>query len=427
MPLMRCLTTATILLLSASLSAARPPNVLLIISDDQGWTDFGFMGHEVVRTPHLDRLAAQGLVFPNGYVTAPVCRPSLASIITGQYGFQTGIHGNDPPDGVPRTETHAFIRRAPTLPRLLRTAGYRSLQTGKFWEGNHENAGFTHGITTDGDRHGSREGLAIGREGLQPIYDFIEAGGDEPWFVWYAPFLPHTPHNPPERLLEKYIAEDRDIKLSQYYAMCEWLDETCGELMDYLAARDLARNTLIVFIVDNGWIQETGPVRRERGWFAPRSKLSPYDGGLRTPIMLSWPGRIRPERRDEVVSAIDLAPTILSACGVEPPAEMPGVDLIRVAAGDLDIGIRPVFAEVYAHNEVALDDPERNIVYRVVRQGEWKLIHPKDPSDPVELYHIAEDPMEKNNVAKDHPRRVEDLTTLLDQWWTPGARPGRNP
>ena len=221
----RYLISVTLALAAGSLAFAKPPNVLLIVSDDQGWTDFGFMGHEVIKTPHLDSLAAQGVVFTNGYVTAPLCRPSLASIMTGQYGFQTGIYCNDPPYGVPRTATHDLIRQVPTLPRLLRTAGYRSFQTGKFWEGGHENAGFTHGMTSDSDRHGSQAGLDIGRNGLQPIYDFIEAGGDEPWLVWYAPFMPHNPHNPPERLLNKYIAEGRDIKLSRYYAMCEWLDD----------------------------------------------------------------------------------------------------------------------------------------------------------------------------------------------------------
>jgi arylsulfatase A-like enzyme len=416
----RRMHTAAIVLLAAGwLSAERPPNVLLIISDDQGWTDFGFMGHEVIRTPHLDRLAAQSVVFPNGYVTAPLCRPSLASIMTGQYGFQTGIYCNNPPEGVLRPVTHPLIQRVPTIPRLLAEAGYRSLQTGKFWEGSHENAGFTHGMTGEGDRHGSRAGLEIGRTGLQPIYDFIESGGDAPWFVWYAPFMPHTPHDPPERILNKYISDDRDIKLSKYWAMCEWLDETCGELMDYLDSRGLAENTLIAFIVDNGWIQETGPVRRSVGWFDPRSKLSPYDAGLRTPVLVRWPGAIVPQRRDELVSAIDLAPTILRACGVRPPEVMSGVDLVQVAAGKLDLKDRPVFGEVYVHSEVELNKPTRSLVHRVVRQGEWKLILPVEPSSAAELYHITKDPMEEKNLALDHPGRVMNLTRLLDRWWKP--------
>jgi uncharacterized sulfatase len=413
----KLLTAATVLLVSSTLGAVRPPNVLLIISDDQGWTDFGFIGHEVVKTPHLDRLAAQSVLFPNAYVTAPLCRPSLASIMTGQYGLQTGIYCNDPPDGVPRTATHSNITRVPTLPRLLQKAGYRSLQTGKFWEGSHENAGFTDGVTGAGDRHGSRAGLQIGRAGLQPIYDFVEAGSDKPWFVWYAPMMPHAPHTPPERILSKYMAEGRHIKLAKYYAMCEWFDETCGELMQYLDKTGHVDDTLIAFIVDNGWIQETGP--DPRSGCTPKSKLSPYDGGLRTPVMLKWPGRIKPERRDELVTSIDLAPTILRACGIEPPLEMKGVDLIKVAAGNLDLKNRAVFGEVYVHTEVALNDPARNLTHRVVRQGEWKLILPVNPATPAGLYHITKDLTEEKNLAKEHPARVMQLTGLLDQWWKP--------
>jgi len=413
------LIAAALVVCPAAARAAKPPNVLLIISDDQGWTDFGFMGHPVVQTPHLDRLASQSVVFPNGYVTVPLCRPSLASIMTGQYGFRTGIYCNNPPDGVPRTKTHHLIQQVPTLPRLLGKAGYRSFQTGKFWEGKHENAGFTHGMTGEGDRHGSRKGLQIGRDGLQPIYDFIEESGDTPWLVWYAPFMPHAPHNPPERLLKKYTAEGRSPRLAAYWAMCEWLDETCGELLGYLERRGLAENTLVVFIVDNGWIQETGPVRQSVGWFTPKSKLSPYDGGLRTPVIIRWPGRVAPQKREELVSSIDLAPTILRACGVEPPPEMTGVDLLQVIAGKHDIRNRPVFGEVYVHTEVAVGEPAKSLVHRVVRQGEWKLILPYDTSKPAELYHITEDPTEERNLAKEHPDRVAELTQLLDRWWNP--------
>src|SRR5262245_1461220 len=125
------------LLLFASPALAAPPNVVLIIADDQGWTDFGFMGSKAVRTPHLDALARQSAVFPHGYVPTSLCRASLATLLTGQYGHQHKICCNDPPDGVDRAKMHPFIQRAPALPRLLAGAGYQSLQTGKFWEGHY--------------------------------------------------------------------------------------------------------------------------------------------------------------------------------------------------------------------------------------------------------------------------------------------------
>src|SRR5437763_2427680 len=156
---------------STALAADQPgrPNVVLIVADDQGWTDFGFMGHPVIRTPRLDRLAAQSAVFPNGYVPTSLCRASLATILTGLYGHQHKICCNDPPEGVDRSAMHPFIKEAPTIPRLLQAAGYRSLQTGKYWEGHYANAGFTDGMTTKG-RHGD-DGLIIGRQTMKPIYD----------------------------------------------------------------------------------------------------------------------------------------------------------------------------------------------------------------------------------------------------------------
>ncbi|GAF93218.1 unnamed protein product, partial [marine sediment metagenome] len=137
------------LLAVTALAAAERPNVVMIVSDDQGWRDFGFMGHGVVRTPHLDRLAQTSAVFPNGYVPTALCRPSLATLLTGLYGHQHKITGNDPPDGVDRDAMLGFLRQSPAVPRLLAQAGYLSLQTGKFWEGHYSNAGFTHGMTTE--------------------------------------------------------------------------------------------------------------------------------------------------------------------------------------------------------------------------------------------------------------------------------------
>jgi arylsulfatase A-like enzyme len=392
------------------------PNIVMIVSDDQGWTDFGFMGHPVIRTPHLDRLARESAVFPNGYVPTSLCRASLATLLTGLYGHQHKICCNDPPDGVDRTAMHPFIRDAATVPRLLQSHGYRSLQTGKFWEGHFSNGGFTHGMTTRG-RHGDA-GLVIGRQTMQPIYDFIEQRGHAPFFIWYAPMMPHEPHNPPERLLKKYAVDGRSEKLARYWAMCEWFDETCGDLLDYLDRKGLRDNTLVLFVVDNGWIQETGPERTTRGWFAPRSKLSPYDGGLRTPVMLRWPGHVRPGRYGDLVSTIDLAPTILAACRLKPPAELPGLDLLPAASGRLPLKRDAVFGEIYLHTALDIHRPSLNLTHRWVRRGEWKLILPEDRSARPELYNVAADPMEERDLSENHPRRVRRLSGEVERWWS---------
>ncbi|HEX7378407.1 MAG TPA: sulfatase [Pirellulales bacterium] len=393
-------------------SAADRPNVVMIVSDDQGWTDFGFMGHKTIQTPRLDRLAAESALFENGYVPTSLCRASLATILSGLYASQHKICCNDPPEGVDRSAMHPFIQHAPTIPRLLGQAGYASLQTGKFWEGHHANAGFTSGMTVKG-RHGD-DGLIIGRKTMQPIYDFIEARGGDPFFVWYAPMMPHEPHNPPERLLKKYQSPDRPLPLAKYYAMCEWFDETCGELLDWLDEHKLRENTLLVFLVDNGWIQDTQPRQPGHGSFTAKSKRSPYDGGVRTPVMLRWPGHTVAGRYKDLVSTIDLAPTILTACGLKPPAAMSGLSLLDVAAGKGHLPRSVVRGEIYVHTCVDLDKTLLNLTYRWVRQGDWKLIAPVDERATRELYNLRRDPSETNNLFDEYRDEASRLAGLLE-------------
>jgi len=408
---------------AAPAPSAPPPNVVMIISDDQAWTDFGFMGHPQIATPNLDAFAEEAAVFPNGYVPTSLCRASLATLLTGLHGSQHKICGNDPPEGVDRSRMLPFMQEAPALPRLLREAGYASLQTGKFWEGHYRNAGFTHGMTTEG-RHGG-PGLAIGRETMQPIHDFVDEVGDRPFFAWYAPFLPHRPHNPPGRLLDKYAEDDRPTPIAKYFAMCEWFDETVGDVLGILDRQGLRENTLVVFVVDNGWIQPTGETPTTRGPFAPRSKLSPYDGGVRTPVMLRWPGHIEPGYCRELVSTVDLAPTILDAAGLSPTASMPGVSLLDRLQSRSPPTRDAVFGEIYTHDMQQLDDIGANVTHQWVRARDWKLINPVHPTrspneglhfQTPELYHLGQDPAETHNLADRRPDTVQDLLARLEDW-----------
>ena len=193
----------------------QPPNVVLIISDDQAWTDFGFMGHPDIMSPHLDDLAKQSVVFRRGYVPTALCRPSLMTLATGHFAHRHGVTGNDPSPkyaaGQPelyrkrRAQLISYIDRFDSLPKLLAEPGYLSHQSGKWWEGSFKHGGFTHGMTRGfpekGGRHGD-DGLKIGRAGMKPIEEFVDmaVAKKKPFFLWYAPFLPHTPHNPPQRL-----------------------------------------------------------------------------------------------------------------------------------------------------------------------------------------------------------------------------------
>ena len=401
---------AMLLISSTMVLAQDSPNVIMIVSDDHAWTDYGFMGHPVIDTPHLDRLADEGAVFANGYVPTSLCRPSLASLITGLYPSQHKISSNDPPEGVDNSAYQRFIEQIPTLPRLLQQSGYRSFQTGKWWEGHYREAGYTHGMTTEGRSGG--KGLEIGRKTMQPIYDFIAESGETPFFVWYAPVMPHRPHNPPENYLSRY-SEGRDPDLAKYFAMVEWFDATVGGLMDYV--REHAPNTLVVYAADNGWEPPTAdsPKEGHKSKYSPKSKLSPYDGGLRTPIIVWQPGAVEPGWFWQPVSTIDLAPTILEAAGQEPHG-LPGTDLREVIAGRAHP--QTVFGELYTHDAVDIERPDRNVTHHWVRHKDWKLIVPVDASLTPELYHLAPDPAETRNLSKERPEKVQELTALLRAW-----------
>jgi uncharacterized sulfatase len=409
----------------AAAETAEKPNIVLIVSDDQHWGDYGFMGHPVIRTPNIDRLASQGLVYTKGYVPASLCCPSLASLITGQYPHRHGITGNDPPNpqklnNADFHKSEAYLRgrqnmvekikKAPALPKLLAEKGYLSLQTGKWWLEHYSNGGFTHGMSLGG-RHGDH-GLKIGRETMQPIEDFLDLAQKEgkPFFLWYAPMLPHQPHNPPDRLLKKYTEKTGSLPQARYWANVEWFDETCGRLFDTLERRGLQEKTVIIYVADNGWIQDL-----ENPRYAPKSKQSPYDGGLRTPVLLRWPGKI-PPRLDDThrVSSLDIAPTILRLAGLAPAGGQTGIDLLDA---DAAAERHEIYGECFTHDYVDLDDPAKNLRFRWMIEEDWKLIVPsaKEGGSP-EIYHLADDPYEEHNLAEPEAGRIEKMLLKLNRF-----------
>ncbi len=413
---------------SLQMVQAAPPNIVFLISDDQAWGDYSFMGHPHIQTPCLDKLAAQSLVFTRGYVPSSLCCPSLATMISGLYPHQNFITSNDPPapegqkgikpnDPAFKSGREVFnqhMDQLATLPRLLATKGYVSMQTGKWWQGSYERGGFTHGMTK-GLRHGD-EGLKIGRETMQPCYDFINdaVAQAKPFFLWYAPMLPHDPHNAPERLLAKYRDKTPSLEVAKYWACVEWFDETCGQLLDFLHHKGLDENTLIFFTTDNGWIQSPDSPK-----YAPRSKQSQYDGGLRSPMMLRWTGKVAPKKSDTVVSTIDWAPTLLRAAGIEPTKDMLGVNWLDDAALSAR---KTMHGEIFTHNAVDLTTPASSLCWRWIIEGEYKLIVPHSVNEPdakTELYRITTDVNEEKNLAGEQAEVVKALTAKLDAWWKP--------
>jgi arylsulfatase A-like enzyme len=499
LPLFRRLMLFGVVAASEGAVGARAPNVLLIISDDQAWYDYSFMrrpdvepainenaGAEndartgmrirnVVRTPAIDRLADGGLTFFRGYSPVSLCRPALASIVTGLYPYQHRITGNNPPPGEDARYDRTIVS-LPTLPRLLSEhRGVVSFQTGKWWEGAFSNGGFSLGDTVDSTdpalrprqwrgvlppyapaRHGDW-GLMIGRvdyvEGradtpkplpypikysntLVPVTDFIDAqaAANRPFFVWYAPMLPHTPHFAPAEMEAYYVGLGIDARTAKYYANCELWDGTVGALMEHLARRGLVENTLVVYTTDNGWVQDPGRGQGDsylgsaNNAATSKSKRSGFDGGLRTPIIVHWPAglaarRLAPQFVSTPVSNIDLAATILAAFGLGPPPGSFGVNLL-----DLDRvrSRREIFGDVYQHDATAatLEDPRETLRYSwVVRDG-WKFIRRHADPGGDSLFHlydydrdsrgVAVDPFETSDLVSKMPARADELRRSVE-------------
>ncbi|TQO37493.1 putative sulfatase [Arenibacter algicola] len=409
-----------------------PPNIVFILSDDQAWTDYGFMGHDHIKTPNLDKLASESRTFTHGYVPTSLCSPSLASIITGVYPRHHMVLGNDrvlPGDdkkGKPawtlpwRDKNYVPVienfKKLNTLPKMLKQKGYLSFQTGKWWIGNYSNGGFdygmTHGDPERGGRHGDY-GLEIGRKGMDTLYNYIDLALEKkkPFFMWYAPFLPHSPHNPPDSLLQKYLTKAPTEYVAKYWAMCEWFDITCGELMDYIEKKGQTENTLFVYVCDNGWVQNEND-----GAYNPISKQSPYDYGLRTPIMYKWKGKITPKLDTlSLTSSLDMVPTVLALLGMDRPEELDGINVLD----ETEIKNREaVYGEIYNHDFNTIED---GLKYRMVMTNPYKLIVPDPknrPNEKIQLYDIFKDPFEKVDLAGERPKVVDDLMKKIETSWS---------
>ncbi len=454
-----CLLFFCVACVSSSSKQATPtaekPNIIFIISDDQAYGDYGFMGHQHIQTPNIDQLARESKTFTKGYASAPLCSPSLATIITGLYAHQHGITGNDPkveyegskgrndgnftPNSYPVQRDIAYQKLSDNfyknklITQTLTENGYRSFQAGKWWVGSATDAGFdegmTHGDYKRGGRHGD-EGLTIGREGLTPVFNFIDKSTEQkqPFFLWYAPFLPHTPHNPPKALEDKYIKLAPTPYVAKYWAMVEWFDQTTGELLQYLKDLGLEENTIIVYTCDNGWIQSD-----DRKRYAPKSKRSPYEGGIRTPMMFKYPKVIQPEiNTHQLVSNIDIVPTILDLLTIEK-GNLPGISILNKSTLSER---KTIFAEAYNHDILDIEDPTSSLLYKIAIEKDWKLILPNQNmiekaattreeniagfySNEPQLFNLAADPEEEKNIATDHSAIVARLTSSIEKWWMP--------
>ncbi|WP_299057425.1 sulfatase-like hydrolase/transferase [uncultured Polaribacter sp.] len=413
---------------SISNNLQNQPNIVFILSDDQSWTDYSFIGDENIETPRIDKFVSESLTFTRGYVPTPLCSPSLATIITGLYPKDHGVLGNDKvyerikddrkTSQKNRAEAYKPIisafEKQTTLPDMLKEKGYLSFQTGKWWHGNHKIGGFddgmTHGNPKRGGRHGDY-GLEIGRKGLDTINSYVDVAlkAKKPFFLWYAPFLPHRPHNPPARLYEKYQKKTDSEHLAKYWAMIEWFDETCGELFDLIEDKGLTENTLFVYVCDNGWRQDP-----TKSGYMKDSKRAPYDMGIRTPIMYKWAGKINPKMDTKtIVSSIDMVPTVLDILDIKQPDNLPGISVLDTKSLNERKGF---FGEVYAHD---FDTIENSMYYNMAIFPPYKIIVP-DPvrkkDEVIQLFNIDTDPFEQNNIAESNLKIVRELQEKIKEF-----------
>lgn len=429
---------------SAHAATGRLPNVVLILMDDMGWRDVGFMGNEFVETPHLDRLASRGLVFTQAYASAPNCAPTRACLMSGQvtprHGIYTVVDPRQPP-GSPWHKLRAADSRSElateivTLPEALRSKGYATAffgmwnlgrgRTGPVTPGGQgfdtvvfpENLGFAKDAYFDDDGNQLSDRLT------DEVLGFMERQKAGPFFVYLADHAIHAPYDPEPDLLAKYerkaaAAGDQRNDAAQA-ATIEAVDRNVGRIMERLARLGIADDTLVIFTSDNGGTSRyTPPLKGGKG------ELS--EGGIRVPLVVAGAAVAKPGTTCDVpVVSIDFYPTLLELAGAKAPAGqiLDGTSLVPLLRGRAALDRRDLFWHFPCY--VGRATPSS-----AIREGRYKLVEFFENGGRVELYDLSADPAERHDLAATSPDIAQTLTTRLRAWQsaTAAALPdGPNP
>lgn len=418
--------------LGSASNAARPPNLVFILADDAGYGDFGCYGQTRIRTPHIDRLAAEGMRFTQHYAGGAVCAPSRCTLMTGLHTGHAPIRGNQE---IPGFGPVALPEDMLTVPRLLKRAGYATGMTGRWHLGELSSRSQPHQMGFDyfigalagtagpdpdayyrarlreGDRDHPLAGNGNGRRALfdQEVLtakaeEFIRRHRKTPFFL-YAPYsLVHAPYMAPD--LGAYRDRDWPEVEKTYAAMVTLLDSYVGRIAALLEKLGIMRDTLLLFASDNG--PESYPASGHRIEFFDSNgplrggKRDLYEGGIRIPFIARWPGRIRAGSTSAHPSAFwDFLPTAAELAGVTPP---PGLDGISYLPELLGRPRKP-------HSRLYWESHERRKL-QAVRQDRWKLIRFAS-EDRCELYDLNEDPREERDLSARMPGRVAALRSLM--------------
>ena len=422
------------------------PNVILIIGDDHGYPYFGFMGSEIVKTPHMDTLASSGVLFTNGYVPDNHCRPALQSLVTGilpynynqkrdslkqekkSEDFYLKMNAKSKDDWESNFDYHA-LQYFQTMPKELSKLGYKSFQSGKWWEYHYKYGGFTHGMTSGWVRENrdgrnwfqqfmGGEGTDIGRVTNEPVFDFIKENKSNPFFIWYAPQLPHYPFDAPNKYRELYLGKGYSKSAVEYYANCTWFDDSVGELFKFLKDHDLYDNTLFVYVNDNGWEQEPkqeffdDPMRSHNG--GDKGKLSIFDQSFRTPIIFSWKNKISPDTKvNSLIHSTDIPATILNFAGANKSKMNHGLSYKDVIEGKVQEHRNIIIGN---SNKIRDDqDPMgRDVEAYWGRDKNW--FYKSNLTDQTNaLYNIIDDPFCTKNVINNNPDIVQKFANRIFQ------------
>lgn len=414
---------------TALAAASRPPNIVVILTDDQGYADISFNPHhpKEVSTPHLDALARESVWFSQGYITGNVCSPTRAGLMTGRYQQRAGVYtAGEGGRGIAQTET--------IFPKFLKTAGYVSGAFGKWHlgltleqspvgRGFDEWYGFlgrgAHDYLKLDDIEGSpiyRNGTAIKDEGYlttrltEESVAFIQKHKARPFYIHLAYNAVHAPAQAPVADIARFRKQFPDLPESRVVlmAMLHHLDLGVGRVVETLKKEGIWENTLLFFLTDNGGSKAMNANNTPLRGF----KQQHYEGGVRTPFIVSWPARFKGGRTiDTPVVSLDILPTALAAAGVAAPADRPfdGKSLLELLAGET----RP-------HHETLFWSEGGHTGEWAVRSGNWKLVVAKEQK---ELFDLAADPAETKNIAGQNAGKTTELTRLYDAWLDQMAEP----
>ncbi|MEZ6031819.1 MAG: sulfatase [Planctomycetaceae bacterium] len=418
-----------LVLVNATTLSAAPPNIVFILIDDMGWRDVGFAGNAFVETPHIDRIAREGIQFTQAYASAPNCAPTRACLMSGQYTPRHGVYTVIDPRHDPGQPHHKVIAAKSnealsgdvvTIAEVLKQRDYATacfgmwnLGRGRSGPSTPTGQGFDIfrepkqlGFEKDAyfDSNGRYCSDVLTDESLQ----FMEANREKPFFVYLATHDVHSPLDPKPELVEKYRRKaartGEDSAAINQAAMIDAVDANLGRVLAKIEELKLGDNTMVVFTSDNGGTpQYVAPLNGSKGAL--------YEGGIRVPAAIWWKGIKQPGRvSDEPILSMDFYPTLTELAGAKLPTSQPidGVSLMPLLRGEKSLEREAVFWHFPCY--IGRGEPSS-----AVRMGDWKLIE-KFQDGSFELYNLRDDVGEKQNLAKQNPAKLRELQKVLSDW-----------